>query len=297
MTLAQPGGKLAQATAARRRPALRSVPAAALCAAALAVAGCGSGTSGGTAGNTGGSGSGMQQVPAGEALSLAATQAQKVTSFKATMIIASGGTVSSHLAGTLEEQVKPTVLAHQKLSVSSNGTAVPGGLETVLTGDAVYLKMSTLKSAVGKPWVKISFASLKHTAGVSLAPLIRQLQSNNPLAQTQMLPAAKNVRRVGSATVAGVPTTSYSGSFSIAAAMAKLGPGLRKLMSPALAATGIKSARFTVWIDSQHLIRKLVEHESGPSYHVTTVMIIKSVNQPVHVSPPPASQVASLPGM
>lgn len=277
-----------------RRPASRTALVAVVCtAAAIAAAGCGSagpGTSPGRSANG-------HQMPASQALELAASAAQKVRTFAASMDITSGGTYSSHLTGTLEEQVKPTVLAHQTFAVTAAGTRVPGGMQTLLTGNAVYLKMSALVKALGKPWVKIPFSSLKKSTGVSLAPLIHQLQGNNPLAQTQALRAATDVRRVGSATINGVPTTEYAGTLNIAKSMAKLDPSLRKLVAPALSATGISTAHFKVWLDSQHQVRKLWETERGTSYHVTSLITITAINQPVHIHVPPASQVAKMPGL
>jgi hypothetical protein len=278
---------------------------AAICAAAaIAAAGCGSsggGTgaaSGGAAGaGAGGAGASGHAASAAQELTLAANAAQKVNSFVAHLTTSSSGTLSTHLSGTLEEQVRPTLLASEKFSLQSQGTAVPGGMQTLLTGNAIYLKMSTLAKVIGKQWVKIPFSSLKKSTGVSLAPLVHQLQGNNPLAQTQMLQAASNVRQVGTATIGGVSTTEYTGTLDIAKSMAKLDPSLRKLVGPALKATGITTANFKVWVDGQHQVRKLSECESGGATHITTVMTIISINQPVHITAPPASQVASLPGM
>ena len=276
----------------RRWPAIRPASVAAVCAAAaIAAAGCGS-----SAGGTGAAGSG-NAMSAAQELALAASAAQKVNSFAAHLTISSSGILSTHLSGTLEEQVRPTLLASERFSLQSQGTSVPGGMQTLLTGNAIYLKMSTLAKVLGKQWVKIPFSSLKKSTGVSLAPLIHQLQGNNPLAQAQMLPAASNVHQVGTATVGGVSTTEYAGTLNIAKSMAKLDPSLRKLVGPALKATGITTANFKVWVDGQHQVRKLTESESGGSTHFTTVMTIISINQPVHITPPPASQVAGLPGM
>ncbi len=290
----------------RRWLAIRPLSVVAVCAAtALTAAACGSSGHGGNGGN---SSSGQatstshatpasHAMPASQALSLAASQAQKVTSFSATMDISSTGAYSSHLHGSVVEQVKPTVLAQEKLNISAKGQHIPGGMEAVLTSNAMYLKLSRLTRAFGRSWVKISFAKLRGSTGISLAPLIHQLQGNNPLAEAQMLPAATQVHQVGTATINGVPTTAYAGTLNLAAAMSRLDPSLRKLFSPALSAAGITTAHFTAWIDGRHLIRKLVEDESGASTHVTTVMVINSINQPVHISVPPASQVASLPGL
>lgn len=285
----------------RRWPAVRPASVAAVCAAAAIVAaGCGASGGGSGAASGGATGAGVgsgHAMSAAQELTLAATAAQKVNSFAAHLTISSGGALSTHLSGTLEEQVRPTLLASEKFNLQSQGTAVPGGMQTLLTGNAIYLKMSTLTKVIGKQWVKIPFSSLKKNTGVSLAPLIHQLQGNNPLAQAQMLPAADHVHQVGTATISGVSTTEYAGTLDIAKSLAKLDPSLRKLVGPALKATGITTANFKVWVDGQHQVRKLVESEGGGSTHFTTVMTIISVNQPVHITPPPASQVAGLPGM
>jgi hypothetical protein len=287
----------------RRWPAIRPASVAAVCAAAaIAAAGCGSsgggtGAASGGAGGATGAGAGSHAASAVQELTLAASAAQKVNSFAAHLTISSSGALATHLSGTLEEQVRPTLLASEKFSLQSQGTAVPGGMQTLLTGNAIYLKMSTLAKVIGKQWVKIPFSSLKKSTGISLAPLIHQLQGNNPLAQTQMLPAASDVHQVGTASIGGVSTTEYAGTLDIAKAMAKLAPSFRKLVGPALKATGITTANFKVWVDGQHQVRKLTETEGGGTTHFTTVMTIISVNQPVHITAPPASQVAGLPGM
>lgn len=278
---------------------LRPLPAALLGIAAIALAtGCGSAGNTGNNAGPGKPGSAAGGMTATRALSLAAAQAQKVTSFTATMNIVTHGSLATHMTGTLQERVRPTVLAHQVFSIhGGSGLPVPGSMQTLLTSRAVYLSISTLRKVTGKPWVKIPFSSLKKSTGLDLAPLIHQLQGNNPLAQTQMLQAATNVRRVGSQTIDGVQTTEYSGSLNVGKAMTRLDPSLRKLVGPALSATGIKAAHFRVWVDGQHQVRKLAETEGGTSYQVTSTIVITSINQPVHIHVPPASQVAGLPGL
>ena len=233
-----------------RLPAfLRPVMITAACAAAFAVAGCSGGSS--PTGSSGGPAAGngkATEMSASKALSLAASQAKKATSFSATMDISSGGSISTHMTGTLQEQTKPTLVAHQRFRISGGGTALPGTMETLLTGDAVYLKISSLAHLTGKPWVKVPFSSLK-SSGVSLAPLIHQMQGSNPLASAQMLPAASNVKRAGTQVIDGVPTTEYTGILHVNAAMQRVAPGLRKLVAPAMAATGVTTARFQVWVD------------------------------------------------
>jgi hypothetical protein len=232
----------------------------------------------------------------GQQLAAAASAARKVSSFAATMDIRTTGLYTSHLSGTQVEQVRPTVLSQQTLKVTEDGRNIPGGLRTLLTGNAVYLSMSTLRAAVGKPWIKIPFSAFKHM-GVNLAPLMHQLQGNNPLAQAQLLAAATGVRQVGSGTVNGVPTTEYTGTIDVAKAMARIDPSLRKLVGPAMQATGVTTTHFEVWVDAQHQVRRLRETGNGANYRVTTLITVTAINQPVHISVPPPSQVAGMPGL
>lgn len=274
----------------------RSAVVAVACAAVLAVAGC-SGGAGGAAGTGTASGTPPVTTAASHALSLAASQARRVTSFTAAMDISASGTIRSHLTGTLAEQTRPAPLVHQVFQVTSNGSVIPGGMETLLTGNAIYLKVRSLAKLLGKPWVKLPFASLKSGKGVSLAPLIHQLQGTNPLAVAQMFPSARNIRRAGSQVINGVPASEYTGTLPVGAALRRLAPAARKLIGPAMSATGVTTARFQVWVDGQHQIRKLVEHQSGRRYHSDVTMVVTSVNQPLRIRAPEKSQVATMPGL
>ncbi len=285
----------------RRIALARSFAVIAACAFAVAACSGGGGSGAPPASPASGKPSGDALSP-GQVLAAAASHAQQTTSFSATMIINSSGTINSSgattsMTGTLDEQTKPTLLAHQKFTITSNGTSLPGGMETLITSQAVYLKLASLQQMLGKPWVKISFASLKSGSGTNFAPLIRQMQTNNPLAYAQMLPAASNVRKAGTATIDGVTTTEYTGSLDPVKAVTRLDPSLQKMFGPMMQALGITTDTFRIWVDGQHQIRKFSQVQSGPHYHATSVMTVTSINQPVSVQPPPASQTATMPGL
>jgi hypothetical protein len=53
--------------------------------------------------------------------------------------------------------------------------------------------------------------------------------------------------------------------------------------------------RFRVWIDGQHVIKKAENIESVRGQTVTTSLLVTSVNQPVNIGLPKASQTAPLP--
>jgi hypothetical protein len=274
--------------------ALRRIAAAALCAAVATATGC---SSGGPATRTATAATARSQAaqPARQAMSLAASEAQRNTSFAATLQVRSMGSLATTLSGTLRMQLKPSLLADQNFHVSADGEALPGAVETLLTGTAAYLKMDTLARVLGKPWVKVSISGLRNAAGVNLIPLVQQVEGGNPLAQVQMFTASSDVREVGSQVINGVATTEYTGSYRAAAGLGKLGPGLRPLVWPALKATGISTTQFDVWIGSQHQVRKMILVQSGKSIRVTSVMVVTMINQPVGVQIPPASQVADAP--
>lgn len=236
-------------------------------------------------------------VSTAKVLTLTAARAKRVTSFSATIDSSSSGTYSTHVHGTLTEQTRPALLADEKFTVTAAGIAVPGGMEALVTGNSIYLKMSSLSRMLGKPWARLSFSSLQSGTGVSLGPLVRQLQASSPLNFAQMLPAARHVRKAGTATINGVPATEYTGTLDPLRALARLDPGLRKLVRPAYAAAGSTSGRFTVWLDSQYQLRKLILVQAGPQHRSTTSMVVTSVNQPVHVQVPPAGQTAAMPGL
>jgi hypothetical protein len=259
---------------------------------AVAAAGCGGGVS--PAGSA--TSSAAPVLSPVTALSLAATQASQVTSFTASLHITSSGTYSSRLTGTLAEQTRPVLLAHQKLAVTADGTAIPGGMETLVTSNAVYIKVRSLSRMAAKPWVKIPISSIRSATGADFAPLFRQMQASNPLSVAQMLPASTNVREVGTATVDGVATTEYTGTLDPVKALTRLDPSLRKILAPTYKAAGITTDRFTAWVDSAHQIRKLAQTASGPHSKITSVMVVTSVDQPVHIEVPAAGQTATMPG-
>jgi hypothetical protein len=112
-----------------------------------------------------------------------------------------------------------------------------------------------------------------------------------------MFAASTNVHEVGHQVINGVPATEYTGTYHISEGLARLSPSLRRMMQPALAQMGMTTSQFTIWVDGQHQVRKLVQTESGNGTSITTTMLVTSINQPLHIQLPPANQVAGMPGL
>jgi hypothetical protein len=236
-------------------------------------------------------------VPAAQAVTLAARQAQQVTSFTATLNVQADGAVKLALAGTMRVRTKPALFTDANFStLSASGQSIPGGMEEILTGNAVYVKLALLAQlAAGKPWIELPFSQLQQTSGVNLAQILQQVQGNNPLQQTQMLTAAKNVREVGTEVIGGVTTTHYTGTYAVSAGLAALPPSLRASFAQRFKAVASGSVAFDVWLDAQQQVRKLTTTEQGRSGHETTTFYVTGINQPVSTQLPPASEVATVP--
>jgi hypothetical protein len=240
-----------------------------------------------------------------QAIQLAASDARDVNSYAATIIIrigskskTSGSLDNVVLGGTVAEQLRPSLLADANFSTfATDGRLLPGGMGEIITPDALYIKLGVLTQALhtSKPWAKVPLSGLNEGSKLSLGSLFSQLQTSSPLAQAQLLADATNVRTVGTSTVEGVPVTEYSGTCSTAAATARIPASARGPLGQDLRQAGVGSARFQVWVDSQHRVRKDVVTETSSAFTETTTTTVTSINQPVVISVPTISQATPLP--
>jgi hypothetical protein len=275
-------------------------PAAGLLAAGAvlaALAGCGGGSSpqpaftpaGGQSSSSSGPGPGGQtgSETAAHAIQAAAEQSKKINSYSIRMDESVTGATAEHITGNMQFRLKPTLLARVDLSIP------PASVNEILTTKVAYLKFPGLGST-GKPWVKLSLTG-KNGTGAALGQLLQSAENSNPANQTAALTASKDLRKTGTEVVNGIPTTRYEGSYSAADQLKKLPPALRKMTSKSIDALGITRVQFTIWIDGQHQMRRVITVEKGSSSTITTKLDIISINQPVNVALPPPSQVTSAP--
>jgi hypothetical protein len=284
----------------RTQCAAIAVAAAAL-AAALAAAGCttshqaasskpSSRTQNGSAASAGSS------LTAAKAVQLAAQRAQRVTSWAATMTVQTSGTTAVSLSGTAHERLQPSLLADINYSrFSLQGQTMPGAIEEIISSSAIYLRMPSLSRMAGKPWVKVPLSEISQATGIDLSQLFQQVESNNPLVKTQMLASSTNVRKVGTATFDGVQTTEYTGSYPLSAGLARLPASFRAQVAPQLQAMGLTTQTFKLWLDDQQQVRKLITSDQGTKEQVSSTFQVTSINQPVTITLPPASQTATVP--
>ena len=277
----------------------RRAAAVALCAAALAVmAGCstGSGSSSvphgttGPAGTTGTTGTATKLTPL-RAIRLAADESQRVNSIATTFSEQVGDPVIATVTATAQEQLRPALLADLNLHTTASGRSE--SLHEIVSAKALYLQTPPGNPTV-RPWTEFPFSELGHGLGGSISSLLQSAQNSNPAQQTQLLTASKNAHVVGTEVVDGAETTHYRGTISAATALGRLKPAVRKGLAPMLKLiTG--TIHFDVWIDAQHVMRRLVLVETVLGERVTVTVNVTAVNQPVQITLPPASQVGIMP--
>lgn len=277
----------------------RLAAAGAIVIIAAGVAGCASG--GSTPSKSGTTSTAAAAQSPEQAIELAASTARAVDSFTATMSLqGSTGTSgeSFNLAGTISEQLHPSVMAEADFSTfSAAGQSIPGGMSEIITTSSLYLKLAMLTQELHttKPWLEIPFSALSKASGVDISSLFSQLQTSSPLDQSQLFAGAESVRAAGTAVVDGVPVTEYTGTVSMSKALAKLPASLRTTFGQDLEKAGISSVKFTEWVDAQHHVRKTTVTETGGAISEVITTTITSINQPVNIQVPSPAETNSLP--
>jgi hypothetical protein len=278
---------------------------------AAAVTGCSPGTSSSSTspGSAGASGS-SSPAPASalDAVKLAAKTASGANSYTGTMSLqgtvnpgaasSSGVSGGISMSGTFAEQLHPTLLVSADIgSYSMMGTSLPGGLSELITPTTMYLKSAQLTQELHltKPWLAVPLSAASKTSGINMSQLVSQATGTSPLTQAQMLGASSSVREVGTGSIGGVPVTEYAGTISVAKAISTLSGGAKAEMEQMNAAAGLTTEKYTVWIDGQHIMRKAVITGTGTTLTETVTVTFTSVNQPVNITVPPASQTTTVP--
>lgn len=213
----------------------------------------------------------------------------RLTSVSATVSERVSGPVSVELNASVQAQIRPLRLS-VRLSESVAAQHIP--ITMIANSSAMYLKLGAalpgIPSAARGKWLKLPFAELGPSS--PFASLQQSLQNANPASQTRQLLALTHLHAEGPATVDGVSTTKYEGSFAPSAALKELPASQRAQLAPVM--NQIKGdVAVSVWIDGQKQIRKLTETEEVAGSTVALTMTINSYNQPVHIAFPSAGQV------
>ncbi|MBX6766451.1 MAG: LppX_LprAFG lipoprotein [Actinomadura rubrobrunea] len=243
------------------------------------------------------------KLTAAQVLGKAAEKTGQTGTFKATLSMQMNspqGQVSAD--GEMQYRTKPDVAYAMKFSRMSVGGQSLGGMEQVLVDRTIYMKMPMLSQLAGqagggagqlaaKPWLKISLSELGQKSGVNFEQLLDQSRQLDPVQNTKLLTASKDVREVGKETVDGVQTTHYTGTYRMADAMAKLSPEMQEAYRKAMAGSGMETMSFDLWVDKDQLPRKMTMKGGQSGQEMTVTSTFRDFGKPVQITAPPADQV------
>lgn len=260
---------------------------------ALSLTGC----LGGAGDKVGEAGENLK-LTAAQVLGKAAEKTGQLDTFAADMSMkmtgAGQGAVS--FTGQMQYQVKPDLAYAMKFDDMSVGGQTMAGMEQRLVGRTMYMKMPSMPQLGGgnaaKPWLKISLDELGRQSGLNIDQLLQQSQQMDPVQNTKMLTASKDVREVGKETVDGVETTHYTGTYRVEDAVAQLPADQQDAIRKTYGQLGMDDMKFDLWVDDQQLPRKMAMKSQQTASGVLDMTITyRDFGKPVNIAEPPASQV------
>ncbi len=250
---------------------------------------------------SGSAGGGGAQLTAAQVLEKASQKTGQVDTYKADFTMNVGtqqGAMNMHALGQF--RLRPSLAFTMNVDkMSMGGQSMPiGAIQVVYLDKVIYMKSAQLSQATGgKPWIKMDLGKEAQQSGFNLDALMNQSQQINPAEQTKMLTASKDARQVGTETINGVKTTHYTGSITVAEAMAKLDAKTRAQLKKVYEEVGATKINFDLWADGQQLPRKLTTKVAIPQGSTTNTIIYEDYGSPVNVSAPPAGQVGDFRGL
>ncbi|MEV3924435.1 LppX_LprAFG lipoprotein [Actinomadura coerulea] len=236
------------------------------------------------------------RLSAAQVLGKAAEKTGKIDSFQADLTMKSTGSSTGDVSmnGTMQYRTKPDLAYSMNFGQMTVAGKPMSGMEQRLVGRTMYMKMPMLSQLGGgsKPWIKISLDELGAKSGMNIDELLQQSRQMDPVQNTKMLTASKDVREVGKETVDGVETTHYTGTYRMEDAVAKLSPETQEAYRKSLGTTGLQAMHFDLWVDGQQLPRQMtMKSTESTQGDMTMTMKYRDFGKPVQVTEPPAGQV------
>jgi hypothetical protein len=162
-------------------------------------------------------------------------------------------------------------------------------IEERLLHDTMYIKIPGAPS--GKPWASISLKQISQVSGLDLSSLLDNTSSEQSV---QLLTTSGDVKRVGTETVGGVPTTHLSGTVDLQKAYAQLPKATQKTLTSMVKSLKVKNEHIDLWVNAQQIPVKVVESYSSSLGSGTSTMLLTHINDAAAIKAPPASQIGKL---
>ena len=164
--------------------------------------------------------------------------------------------------------------------MSMSGAALGGGARFILVDRVIYLKMPGL-SQTGK-FIKIDTGDSSNPMAKMFDQMLGQL---DPSQAFQAFDAITRLQKRGTQEIDGVETTHYTVDVDTRKALQAQG-----MAGQVPTGQLPKTLTYDVWVDGQHLVRKLRMDIQGTSVD----MSFSQWGEPVDIKAPPANQIASM---
>jgi hypothetical protein len=246
----------------------------------LALAGCG--------GNGGGGGGSGAAAPS-NAIERAAQKTSQAGSARADLTIAGSG-VSGTGSGVFNGNGDNS--GQLTMDLTANGQQV--NVDTVFAGNVVYLRSPALSQRLphGKQWIKLDLARVAKQENINLNGL---LDTDPTLSGTlSYLNGSTGIRKVGTETVAGVPTTHYHVTVDLERAVDRARGSDRNALRQALRASGSSTQPVDVWIDGHGYVRQIEFVTQASSTTEKLTMQLHDFGSKVPISAPSTNAVVDL---
>lgn len=229
-----------------------------------------------------GCGGGGSSTASPETISSAAAKTARAGSVKADFTI-SGGGANGKGRGTFNTGGDRSGKSTVNLEVNRRSNAV----ETIITGKILYLRSRVFAQAGlsgPKDWLKVDLAQLSRQGG-GLSNLAAA--SPSPTTALVYLRGAKNAKKVGTESVAGVDATHYRVTTDLQRAAARSSGSDKASVQQVMRLTGRKTLPMDAWVDGDGYLRKVrwaEQTSAGTGANVS--MVLHDFGAPVKIEPP-----------
>ncbi|MGZ4318791.1 MAG: hypothetical protein ACXVRD_05650 [Gaiellaceae bacterium] len=248
---------------------------------ALALAGCG--------GGGGGGGGGSAAAPS-NAIEAAALKTSQAGSVRADFSLSSSGGVSGTGSGVFNSGKDRS--GQLTMNVTANGKQV--AIDTVIIGNTIYLRSPLISQRLpgGKQWVKLDIQKAAKAANVDLGSLLSA--NPTPAGALAYLQGSSAIKKLGSATVGGVPTTHYRVVVDLQKAADRASGSDKNALEQAIKAAGTTTLPVEVWVDSRGYVRKIEYQSQASGQSADLTMELHDFGSPVPITAPATNEVVDL---
>jgi hypothetical protein len=214
------------------------------------------------------------------------------------------GTITMHGTGQFKLHSPAAGAMHLSMTVPTAGTTI--GFDERILGTTIYMRSPVLSQSIpnSRPWLKVDLERIGKQQGVDFAALMDSGNSDPTQMLTYLDATSDTVVNMGHAQLDGVATTHYHADIDLSKAMrvmvarapADQRKAVRSTYRNLLQQTGTTSYPVDVWVGADGYVRQM--HMSVPmpvaQSSMDMTMQLSHFGAPVHITPPPASQVTDL---